>query len=231
MACKICTKCKIEKDISDFGIKKECKDGLNWECKKCTNDRAIKSRKNKTQETKDRDRKNKSEWYIKNKERHNEMSRKYREENKGSIRIKINEWEENNKERLEQTRKEWFEKNRLILNKKSSERNKIRSKNDKVFVIKRLVRGRIWHLLKSKGLVKNKKTEEMLGCSFDELKTHLENKFQDGMNWDNQGKWHIDHIIPLASANSIEEIVELCNYKNLQPLWAIDNIKKGAKIL
>jgi hypothetical protein len=49
------------------------------------------------------------------------------------------------------------------------------------------------------------------------------------MTWDNQGKWHIDHIIPLSSGNTEEEIIKLCHYTNLQPLWAIDNMKKGSK--
>jgi hypothetical protein len=51
------------------------------------------------------------------------------------------------------------------------------------------------------------------------------------MSWDNQGQWHIDHIIPLASAKSEEELYKLCHFTNLQPMWAVDNIKKGSKIL
>jgi hypothetical protein len=59
----------------------------------------------------------------------------------------------------------------------------------------------------------------------------MENKFTEGMSWDNQGKWHIDHIIPLSSANSEEEIYKLFHYTNLQPLWAKDNLSKHNKIL
>ena len=51
------------------------------------------------------------------------------------------------------------------------------------------------------------------------------------MSWDNYGKWHIDHIIPLSSANSEDDIYKLCNYTNLQPLWAEDNLKKSNKKL
>lgn len=70
----------------------------------------------------------------------------------------------------------------------------------------------------------------MLGCDWSHLKTHLESKFTDGMSWENRSMWHIDHIIPLASAKSIEEVVKLCHYTNLQPLWAEENLSKGTKI-
>ena len=70
----------------------------------------------------------------------------------------------------------------------------------------------------------------MLGCTWKELRCHMESKFTEGMSWANRNLWHIDHIIPLASAKSIEEVIKLCHYTNLQPLWAEDNLKKGAKI-
>jgi hypothetical protein len=63
------------------------------------------------------------------------------------------------------------------------------------------------------------------------LKKHLEIQFIEGMSWENQGKWHIDHKIPLSSAKTEEEVYKLCHYTNLQPLWAEDNLKKGSKIL
>jgi hypothetical protein len=70
----------------------------------------------------------------------------------------------------------------------------------------------------------------MLGIEWEMAKQHIERQFTKGMNWDNQGKWHIDHIIPLASANTEEELIKLCHYTNLQPLWAEDNLTKSDKI-
>ena len=70
-----------------------------------------------------------------------------------------------------------------------------------------------------------------MGCSYEFLKEHLEKQFVDGMSWENRSEWHIDHIIPLSSAKNEDEIYKLCHYTNLQPLWAIDNIKKGKKLL
>jgi hypothetical protein len=75
---------------------------------------------------------------------------------------------------------------------------------------------------------------DIVGYSVHDLKKHLENKFEDGMSWDNYGKWHIDHIIPASSFKyrSYEDIEfkECWSLENLQPLWALDNIKKGAKL-
>jgi hypothetical protein len=85
------------------------------------------------------------------------------------------------------------------------------------------------------GSSKSKHTIELLGCSVEELKKHLEKQFTEGMNWDNYGKkgWHIDHILPCASFDLTDpEQQKRCfHYTNLQPLWAEDNYKKRDKIL
>ena len=82
-----------------------------------------------------------------------------------------------------------------------------------------------------KKIKKSSKTCDLLGCSFEFLKNYIEQKFVDGMNWNNMGKWHIDHIVPLAAFDlSIEMNQKIAfHYTNLQPLWAEDNLKKGAK--
>jgi hypothetical protein len=74
---------------------------------------------------------------------------------------------------------------------------------------------------------------ELVGCTAEKLKEHIESKFVDNMSWDNYGYrgWHLDHIIPLCTAKTKEEVYELNHYTNLQPLWAIDNMKKGKKII
>ena len=84
-----------------------------------------------------------------------------------------------------------------------------------------------------KGQKKSKATEKLVGCSFSELKKCLESKFLDGMDWNNYGVWHIDHILPCASFDlSKQEAQEKCfHYTNLQPLWGIDNLLKRDKIL
>lgn len=78
---------------------------------------------------------------------------------------------------------------------------------------------------------KNKRSLDYTGCSIDFLRNHIEKQFKEGMTWENMGKWHIDHIKPCVSFNleNIEEQNECFNYKNLQPLWAIENIIKSDK--
>lgn len=84
----------------------------------------------------------------------------------------------------------------------------------------------------SKGFnFKNKKTENILGCSFEELKVYFESKFDQNMNWENYGiYWTIDHIYPVSLAKSEEELYSLNHYSNLQPLEKIQNIKKRNNI-
>src|SRR5690606_37373312 len=81
-----------------------------------------------------------------------------------------------------------------------------------------------------KGNTRDKGFLKLLGCDPDQLKLHLESKFQPGMSWDNYGEWHIDHIKPLANFDLTdkEELKKACNYSNLQPLWAADNLSKGS---
>ena len=69
-----------------------------------------------------------------------------------------------------------------------------------------------------------------LGCSIDFLIKYLETQFKPEMTWDNYGKWHVDHIKPLDSFDltNIDQVKLACNYINLQPMWAKDNLKKGA---
>jgi hypothetical protein len=108
---------------------------------------------------------------------------------------------------------------------KASARRRVRLRTDINFRLVENCRHRIWCFLKGKG--KSKKTRDILGCDMEFLKQHLERSFLDGMTWENYGDWHVDHIIPISSATTEEDMVRLCHYENLQPLWAIDNIRKS----
>lgn len=104
-----------------------------------------------------------------------------------------------------------------------------RYKEDPLFRVKQIARTRISCAIKNKGYSKHGKTIEILGCSFEELKRHLERRFTKGMTWANYGKhgWHVDHIVPISAASTPEELEPLLHYMNLQPLWAKENISKS----
>ena len=94
-----------------------------------------------------------------------------------------------------------------------------------------IMRRRVLEALKKYDKRNKKHTFEYVGCNLQELREHLEKQFNNGMTWDNQGDWHIDHIRPCASFDlSKEEERHKCfHFTNLQPLWAFDNLSKGAK--
>lgn len=83
-----------------------------------------------------------------------------------------------------------------------------------------------------KGHFKDCSTLKLLGCDLETVRNHLESKFTKGMNWDNYGQWHIDHIKPCASfdLSDPEQQRKCFHYTNLQPLWAEDNMKKRDKV-
>ena len=96
------------------------------------------------------------------------------------------------------------------------------------------IRNGIHDALKERGIRKSEKTFTLLGYSADDLKTHLETQFADGMSWDNMSEWHIDHIRPVASFNfdSTEhpDFKKCWALNNLQPLWAEENLVKAGKV-
>jgi hypothetical protein len=93
------------------------------------------------------------------------------------------------------------------------------------------IRSLIYKSIKRGGWIKNSRTHQILGCSFKEFKIYIENKFTEGMNWQNRGEWHFDHIYPLSLAKNEKHLIELNHYTNFQPLWAKDNLKKGNRVI
>ncbi len=143
--------------------------------------------------------------------------------------IKQKEWHTKNRTKRTQQLKEYSYTNRHNRN----EYLKRKKKEDKQYHIMKNIRDRMRAAMK--GRSKSKHTIELLGCSIEKLKVHLETQFTEGMSWDNYGKkgWHIDHIIPCASFDLTdpEQQKKCFNYSNLQPLWAEDNYKKKDKII
>ena len=117
--------------------------------------------------------------------------------------------------------------------KRKTERNK-QVKDRRAMDVQFYLRDKLRIRLRSalKGQYKNGSAVRDLGCTIPELVKHLESQFTNGMTWENKGQWHVDHIRPLSSFDLTDktQLLEACNWKNLQPLWAKDNISKGNKM-
>ena len=145
-----------------------------------------------------------------------------------------------NQKQIKITKKLYKINNRNKTNKYQSEYKKLNKNKYKIYRLNyfrkhkvqkiiRTLRIRLWKLI-SKNNHKNLMMN-LIGCSIEQLQKHLQLKFTKGMSWKNYGKWHIDHIRPCCSfnLNKILEQKKCFHYKNLQPLWAEDNLKKGVK--
>ena len=150
------------------------------------------------------------ERYKNNPEKFKERQKKYKELHKEEIKEKNRKYKKEHKEIARE-----YEK---------------RKRQEPLYRLKCNICSLIRGSIKRKNFKKNSKTEEILGCSIDEFIKYLKSKFKDGMTIENHGEWHIDHIIPISSAKTEEEVIKLNHYTNLQPLWAIENLKKGNKI-
>jgi hypothetical protein len=141
-----------------------------------------------------------------------------------------------NKKRVERkniqkvTDETYYDKQRGYDNKRKKLK---RDSGDEMFDFKESIRGAVKSSFRKKGYTKDSKTMELLGAEWEVVKSHFENKFLEGMTWDNHTVhgWHIDHIMPLDSAKTKEEYIKLWHYSNLQPLWAEDNRIKWKHIL
>ena len=207
MGTKVCSKCKEEKNIDDFGKDSTRPKGISYLCKICLIDKSNKYRE-------------------KNREKVLQSNKDYKVKNKESIKQKRKIRDKINNVKLSEYRKKYSQQNKDKIN----DWYKFEYQKNILYRIGKMVRSRIFNYV-NKNNNKTYKTFDIVGCSPEFVKEHLEKQFIEGMTWENQGKWHIDHIIPLSSAKTEEEVYKLCHYTNLQPLWAEDNLKKGSKIL
>lgn len=189
-------------------------------------------------------RKRATEWQIQNKERAQERKRIWYLNNK---ELTIQRAAENKRKKsppkivieltLEQKeikRKEYMKKyysenketiiERWLIAKKEYMKNPL-------YRLKESLRSRIKSALVRGKFPKNFKTFDIVGCSFEDFVIYIESQFTDGMTWENQGQWHLDHKVPLYIALSLDEIIKLNHYSNFQPLYAQDNFTKNRKML
>jgi len=207
---KQCISCNDSKDDSEFRPDPSRKDGLYPYCLDC-----------QTLKGKLRYELNKNK--IKKQSRNHYSSHKkeraiYRESIKPRQSIYMKNWRKENKQEIREYKNSYETKRR---------------KNDVGYKILRNLAQRVRDSIHGRN--KAASTSELVGCSIDELRAHLERQFTSGMTWANYGVkgWHIDHRKPCASFDLTipEQQKECFNFSNLQPLWHTDNLKKGAKII
>jgi len=228
---KKCSKCDNEYELSFFYKDSSSKDGHRYNCRACSK----KYREENKESQKEYREKNKEKIkeYHKNRKYDPIKSKEYYEENKERLKEKAKEYYEENKESKKAYQSKYQKEHRESRNIYLSERRK----KDEKFRLITNVRNLILNSFYNMGYSKNSKTENILGCSFDQLKIYIESKFETWMNWDNRGLyngefhygWDIDHIVPLSEANTIEDLIKLNHFSNLQPLCSKMNrdIKKN----
>ena len=223
METKVCSKCSQEKEICEFYKRKDTKDGYRFDCKCCFNEIALEYRKNNEEKIKQRSK----DYFQKNKQSHLEKKQIWRKNNPEKYKKQVKDYWDKVKDVQTEKKKIWINNNR----KKYNDYWNNRKKEEPEFKLLTGMRSRLSGYLKKLNISKTNKTFEIVGCSPQFLKEHLEKQFIDGMTWENRSEWHIDHRIPLSSAKTEEELYKLCHYTNLQPLWAEENLKKSNKII
>lgn len=218
MESKKCTKCNQIKILNDFPKDKYAKSGYSGRCKVCKRSLVKEYYIQNPEVQKNRVK----EWNIRNPEKvkqHQlnslEYQKQYYLENKEHINVKSKEY---HKHRREKNPGEYYHKGEWIKTKPKLdklERRLVNTFRDKI----------------RRGLKLDRKSSlELLGCSFEELKTHLQNQFYPEMNWDNWGKiWEIDHIVGCVNFNlfNLNELNKCFHYTNLRPLFKTTDIAKS----
>ena len=254
---KQCTKCKEVKPLSEYS--KKC-NGKDSRCKTCrgaynkqyyqqnrerlnerhkqyvkqyreqNKERISEQKKQYREQNKERIREQKKQYYQQNRERVNEYQKQYREQNKERVNEYQKQYREQNKERVNERQKQWQKQNNARIREMERLNSKKRRDTDPLYKMTRTIRSLMYNSIKKQGYSKRSKTYKILGCDFETFKKHIERQFTKGMNWNNHGEWHYDHIIPISSAQTEEEVIKLNHYTNFQPLWAEDNLRKSNKI-
>lgn len=172
-----------------------------------------------------KNREKRKQRYLNNKEKFIERSKQYNLKNKERIREQQKQWRLKNKEHHSELNKQWRLRNKDLI------RIKDKKRRDTNITYKLTLNLRRRVLLALQGKNKSSSTLKLLGCTPKFLKKYLESKFKQGMSWDNRHEWHIDHIRPCASFDLTDQKqqAKCFHYTNLQPLWAQENMSKGAK--
>lgn len=244
---KVCTKCSEPKPIEAFNKNrnfcKQCQALLKKEWYNKNKDYCLSYNKKYVAENADVVKGKKKKYNKENREKISEYNRrKYIEKvdynrnraasfyskNKNVIAKKKKADRENNPEKYK-----GYQKKRVVEGKTAAYLRK-RRREDIEFRLACAIRRRVNRALAAKKQNSRSSATKALGCSYEFFKNYLQAKFDSKMNWGNYGSyWHVDHILPLSKFDltNPEEFARACHYTNMQPLEAIENIKKSNKII
>jgi hypothetical protein len=235
---KVCTICQEEKILEDFTFDKgNKKDGRRASCKECCRkknaeyikanpDKKLESDKKSYEKLKEKKLAQKKEYYLLKKEEILLKRKEYHSNNKEKISENNRKYREANLEELRYKNKIYHRVNAKKLTEKKQQRidsTPLRQFKER---IRQLVKNSFYRLKHNK----HRHTSQILGADWNTIKEHFISQFKDEMTWEAfiAGEIHVDHIKPLISAKTEEELIALCHYTNLQPLWCLDNLSKGA---
>lgn len=250
---KLCKKCKLEKDIIFFHKDISKKDGHKNSCKECQrvySDNFYLENKSRLCDysnnyyknvCNDSEYKSKRKEYMSlylsdNKEYKKEYNKKYNLNNKEKISENKKLYREDNKENI----KKYKIENREKIKESALKYYYSRINKDNLFYLSFKIRNLIRISIKKKGYSKKSKTTEILGCSLMDFKIYLESRFEPWMEWSNHGLyngdfdygWDIDHIVPISSAKTEEDVIKLNHYTNLRPLCSfVNRVIKREKVI
>ena len=213
---------------------KEKLNSINKEYYHLNKEKNKEKRKKYSIENSDHNKEKCKKWNFENKEKRE----KWNLENKEKLKEKKKEWRLKNKEKIKEDYCKWRLKNKEQINQNYRKYIKNRKETDPIFKMQNIIRKIIGNSFKNKGYKKNTKTEEILGCSFQNFKIYIERQFENWMTFENHGKyngdynfgWDIDHIVELKNVKTIEDIIKLNHYSNLRPLDSrINRVDRNTK--
>ncbi len=222
---KVCSKCKESKELEEFSKDSNSKSGYKSQCKSCCNKSSKLYRENNSDKI--------SEYRNSTKETKSIKAKEYYKDNSGIIKVKTSEWSKNNTDKAKKYRLKHYNNNKEYYRLKSKEwENNKRSECPEYKLIRNLrsLIGASFSRITKGRVKKSKKSEYLLGCGFEFFIDYIVAQFKDGMSLENYGEWELDHIKPIASANSVDDVEKLNHYTNFRPLWKGDNRKKYSKI-
>lgn len=160
------------------------------------------------------------------------IARKHYAANKDAYAASGKQYRNRHSEVIRAKKAEYVSKNRQATTKRQAAWAMERRQRDEVFALKCRIRSMLGDCFRNGGYTKNARAAEILGCDWVFLMAHIERQFDKGMAWAKMGsEIHIDHIVPLATAKTEEDVIRLNHFTNLRPMWAEDNLSKGAKVL